>query len=56
MLVSVMADLEGSSVLTTSTYTMKLERFAEIRTHGQSNFENEFLEILFQLLEEIIIY
>ena len=56
MRVSVLTDLPGHSIATTSTYTTKLERFDEIRTRGQSNFEKEFLEIAFQLLEEIIIY
>ena len=56
MLLSVLADLAGSSIPTTSTYAMKLERFSEIRTHDQSKLENKFLEIVFQLLEEIIIY
>ena len=34
----------------------KLEHFDEIKTHIKSNFENKFLEMVFQLLEEIIIY
>ena len=48
MLVSVLADFPGRSIATTSTYmyTPKLELLDEIRTHGQSNFENEFLEIV----------
>ena len=36
------ADFPGPSVAITSTYTMKLERFDEIRTRGKRNFENEF--------------
>ena len=56
MRVSVLADLPGRSIATSSTYTTKLERFDEIRTPGKSNFENEFIEMVFQLLEEIIIY
>ena len=35
---------------------MKLERFDEIRACDKRNFENKFLEKVFQLLEEIIIY
>ena len=46
----------GHSIATISTRTTKLERFDEIRTHGKDNFENKFLEMVFQLLEEIIIY
>ena len=34
----------------------KLECFDGIRTRGKSNYENEFLEMVFQLLEEMIIY
>ena len=56
MCVSELADLPGHSIATTSTYTTKSERFDEIRTHSKSSFENEFLEIVFQHLEEIIIY
>ena len=56
MRVSVLADLPGRLIATTSTYTTKLERFDEIRTRGKSNFENELLEMVFQLLEEINIY
>ena len=55
MRVSVLADLPGHSIATTSTYATKLECFDEIRTRGKSNFENEFLEMVFQLLEELII-
>ena len=43
-------------VPTTSTCKMKLERFDEIRTRGKSNFQNEFLQMVFQVLVEIIIY
>ena len=46
MRVSVLADLPGRSVATTSTYTTKLERFDEIRTCGKCNFDNEFLETI----------
>ena len=49
MRVSALADLPGRSVATTSTYTTELERFDEIRTRGKSNFENKFLEMVFQL-------
>ena len=34
---------------------MKPERFDEIRTRGKHNFKNKFLEMVFMLLEEIII-
>ena len=51
-----LAELTGHSVAITSTCTMKLERFDEIGTRGNRNFENEFLEIVFQFLEGIIIY
>ena len=33
----------------------KLEHFDEIRTHGKRKFENEFLEMVFQLLEEYLV-
>ena len=56
MRVSVLADLTGRLVATTSTYTTKLEHFDGIRTRGKNNFENEFSEMVYQLLEEIIIY
>ena len=56
MRVCILADSPGRLVATTSTCTAKLERFDEIGTHGKSNFENEFLEMVFQLLEEIIVY
>ena len=52
----VLADLLGHSVATTSMCTMKSERFDEIRTHSTRNFQNKFLEMVFQLLEEIIIH
>ena len=51
-----MADLPGHSVAITSTFQKKLERIDEIGVCGKRNFENEFLEMVFQLLEEIIIY
>ena len=54
-----MADLPllpGHLVAITDMYTTKLERFDEIGTHGKCNFENKFLEMVFQSLEEIIIY
>ena len=56
MRVCILADLPGLSVATTSTCTSKLEPFDEIRTRGKSNFESKFFEMVFQLLEEIIIY
>ena len=34
----------------------ELKCFAEIRTHGKSDFKSELLEIVFQLLEYVIIY
>ena len=34
----------------------KIGTFDEIRTRGKSNFENEYLKKVPQLLEEIIIY
>ena len=57
MRVRVLADLPGHSMATTSMYmyTTKLERFDEIRTR-KGNFESKFLEMVFQLLEEIFIY
>ena len=51
-----LADLPGHSVAITSTCMTKLERFDEIGTRGNHNFENNFLEIVFQFLEDIIIY
>ena len=45
MRVSVLTDLPGRSVATTSAYTTKLESFDEIRTRGKSNFESELLEL-----------
>ena len=56
MRVCVLADLPGHLVATTSKYTTRLEFFDEIRTRGKNDFENELLEMVFQLLEEIIIY
>ena len=56
MCICKMADLPGYLVATISMYTTKLEHFDEIRTHGKHNFKNKFLEMVFQLLEEIIIY
>ena len=58
MRVCVLADLPGRLVATisTCTCTTKLDRFDEIRTCVESNFRNKFLEMVFQLLEEIIIY
>ena len=55
MCVCILADLLGCLVATTSTCTTKLDHFDKIRTHSKRNFENEFLEMFFQLLEEIII-
>ena len=48
MRVCALADLPGRSVATTNTCTTKLEHFDEIRIHGKSNFEDEFLEMVFQ--------
>ena len=48
MCVSILADLPGRSVTTTSTCTMKLECFNKIRTHGKINFENKFLAIFLE--------
>ena len=56
MRVCVLVDLSGRSVATTSTCTTKSESFDEIRTRNKNNFENEFLEMICQPLEEIIIY
>ena len=56
MRVSILADLPGCSIATNSTCTTKLEHFDEIWTHGKSNFGNEFLEMIFQPLEKVIIY
>ena len=46
MRVSVLADLPGHSIATTSTYTTKLERFDKIRTHNKviskTNFRDSF--------------
>ena len=51
MRVSVMADLPGRSIATTSTYmyTTNWGVFDEIRTRGKSNFENESLDMVFQV-------
>ena len=43
-------------VAITSMCTTKLERFNKIGTHSNRKFEKEFLEMVFQFLEEIIIY
>ena len=51
-----MVDLPGCSVAITSTCMIKLEGFDEIRTCGKRNFEKEFLEMVFQILEEVMIY
>ena len=51
-----MADFLGHSGANISTWMKKLERFDEIGIRGKHNFENEFLEKVYQLLEEIIIY
>ena len=51
-----MGDLPGHLVAITRTCTKKLDRFDEIGTHGKRNFESIFFEIVFQLLEEIIVY
>ena len=55
-LLGVLVDLLGLLVATTNMCTTKLDRFDEIRTQSKCNFKNEFLEMFFQLLEEIIIY
>ena len=55
MRVCVLTNLTARSVGTTRKCGMKLERFNEIRTSGKCNFENEFLEMVFQLLEKITI-
>ena len=51
-----LGDLPGHPVAITSTRKAKLERFDETGTGGNRNFENEFLEMVFQFLEVIIIY
>ena len=56
MCVCKIADLPGYSVATTNKCMMKLEGFDEISTHEISNFENNFSEMVFQLLEEISNY
>ena len=54
--VSTLADLPGHSLATTGMYMTKLECFDEIRTPAKVIFEKKFLEMVFQLLDEIIIY
>ena len=51
-----MADLPGHSVAMTSTCMTKIGAFEEIGIRDEHNFENEFVEIFFQLLKEIITY
>ena len=51
-----MAGLPGHSVAITSTCRTKLERFDKLGKQGKCNFENKFLDMGFQFLEEIIIY
>ena len=51
MCASVLADLPGCSVATTSTCTAKLECLDKIRTCGRSCFENEFLEEFFSAFQ-----
>ena len=53
-----MADLPDHSIAITSTCTTKLERFDEIGTLDKRDYiyGNEFLEIYFRFLEDIIIY
>ena len=51
-----MADLPGHLVAITSMCMTNLERFERIGTWGECNFENEVLEMVFQFLEETIIY
>ena len=53
MRVCEMADLPGHLVGITSTCTTKLERFNKIKTCGKRYFENEILEMVFQLVEEM---
>ena len=48
--------LPGPSVAITSMHMTKLERFDEIGKRGKRNFENEFLEMFCQILQEIIIF
>ena len=35
---------------------MKQKRFDKIGTHGKCDFESEFLEMVFRVVEEIIIF
>ena len=51
-----MADFPGHSVAIASMCTKKFECFDNIPTRGKYKFENNFLENLFQVLGEIIIY
>ena len=51
-----MTDLLGRSVAIISMHTTKLESFGEIRKRGKRNLENKFLEMVFQILQEIITY
>ena len=53
MRVNVFADLPDRSIATctTSTYMTILKCFDKIRTRGKSNFENDLLEVIFELLE-----
>ena len=47
MCVCEMADVPVCLIATTSTCTMKLERFDKIRTPDKRNFENKFLRLFF---------
>lgn len=56
MRVLVLADLPGPlSSYHQHAYNTKLERFDKIRTCGKHNFGNNFFEMVYQHLEEIII-
>ena len=52
------ADLPDHSVAISSMCTTKLERFDKIGKHGKHTvyFENEFVEMVSQFLQEIIIF
>ena len=48
------ADLPGRLVAINSMHVMKLERFGKIGECSKRNFENEFLVMFCQILQEII--
>ena len=50
------ADLPGRLVAVTSMRTAKLECFDEIGKRGKRNFENKFLVMFCQILQERIFY